>query len=175
MRVEDQIGFKPGIRMGKHEFLLQITIFAHIFSSLDLDIPEHAVVLVLEVVAKVNTFIHPRKRISTKVNTWQVSFFLKESNTFSFTLDRVWIRTELKVVTVAVFLNSLHHLLESIKGRGKNPIVVAISKHTVVVVVHPAASRFPPEEFEQIVHIKAIENSTQYCSLTDTIAETEDA
>ena len=77
----------------------------------------HAVVLVLEVVAKVNTFLHPKKRISTKVNTWQVSFFLKESNTFSFTLDRVWIRTELKVVTVAVFLNSLHHLLESIKGR----------------------------------------------------------
>ena len=43
------------------------------------------------------------------------------------------------------------------------------------VVVHPTSNIFPPEDLEDVVHIKAVEDSTQNCPLPYTIAETEDA
>jgi hypothetical protein len=43
------------------------------------------------------------------------------------------------------------------------------------VVVHPTSNILPPEDLENVVHIKAVEDSTQNCPLPYTIAETEDA
>ena len=58
--------------------------------------------------------------------------------------------------------------------RGQDPVIIAIPKHSMEVVVNPTATGFPLEELKEVVHIKTVKNATENGSLADSIAKSED-
>ena len=160
--------------MGEHKLLLQVTVLANILCSFHLYVSAHTIILIVEVVAKVDAFLHPRKGVTTQEDTGELSFCFQKCDTFGLTFYWVRVRTKFQVVIITIVFNRLHHFSQSIKGGGQHPVVVAVAEHAVVVVIHPATSRFLPEDLEHIVHIKTVEDSAKYRSLTDAIAEGED-
>ena len=69
-----------------------------------------------------------------------------------------------------VFLNSLHHLSEAAEGGCQYPVVIRVSKHSMKIIVDPASRLSASEEFEEVIDIEAIENTTENCPLADSIA-----
>jgi hypothetical protein len=159
--------------MGKHKFLQKFTIFVNVISSLNFDISCHTIVVIVNIITKMYPFLHPRKRISTKINAWKISFLLKICNAFCFAFLWSWVRAKLQVVRIAVVFYGFHHFFETREGGCKNPVIIRVSKHPVEIVVDPASCSFTPEELEEIVDIKTVENATENRPLADTIAQTK--
>ena len=133
-------------------------------SSLDPDVPRHTVVLVADAVAKVYPLRHPWKRVSTQINTWKISLFLKISNALSFAFLWSWICAKFQVMRITIFFNCFHHFLETAEGGSQDPVIIRVPEHAVIVVVDPTTCCSASEEFEEIVYIEAIEVAAKECS-----------
>ena len=75
---------------------------------------------------------------------------------------------------ITIFFYCLHHFLETAESGSKNPVIVRVPEHAVVVVVDPTACGSASEEFEEIVYVETIENTAKDCALADTVTKSED-
>ena len=70
---------------------------------------------------------------------------------------------------LCIFLTSEKHFLKCNEGWGQQEAVITIAYNAMVVVIYPAACSSIPQDLEQVINIKAIQNCRKYCALSDTI------
>ena len=75
-------------------------------------------------------------------------------------LGSVSLRPEFEIMSLTIFFYCPHHFLKTANKGGQYLIVIAISEHSVEVILNPAASSFAPEDLEEVVNIKTIQSFT---------------
>ena len=90
-------------------------------------------------ITEMHTLINPRKTIAAETDIRKMALSLKESNAFCFAFKWVGIRAESQVVGNTMIFDNFKHLLKTDNGRSKDPIIIAISRHSVEIIVDPAS------------------------------------
>ena len=98
-------------RMKEVEFLIEVDVLVDEIGSLDGNIMPHTIVLVADVVTKVNSSTDPGKGDTTQLNITNFSVSFEEGNTLRFTFSRIFMGAELEIVSLSVLFTCLQHLL----------------------------------------------------------------
>ena len=98
-------------RMTEVEFLIEVDVLADEIGSFDGNIVPHTIVLVADVVTKVNSSTDPGKGDTTQLNITNFSVSFEEGNTLRFTFSRILMGAELEIVSLSVLFTCLQHLL----------------------------------------------------------------
>ena len=121
-----------------------------------------------------DSFFHPRQRISIQDYAGEIFLFLHESDALGLALRWIWVSAKFKTMVFTVFFNSRYHFLETTNRGSKNPIVVTITKNPMEVVVNPTSSLFLSKNGEKSVNVKTVEDSGQNLALPNAVVDTED-
>jgi hypothetical protein len=125
------------------------------------------------VVPKVLQLVNSRQLGPTEQQSRKLPWLLKECHKFGLALDRIQISGDFQIMAEGILFTSLQHVLEDIQGGGQQPVVITVTKYSVIAPHNPAASSPLFQQSKQVLTVKAISYSRENCSLSHTICHGE--
>ena len=74
---------------------------------------------------------------------------------------------------ISIFLTGCNHVLKSSSGGCQEPVIICIPHDPSIIIEYPAATPPTPQQGEETIAIKTVQDSREYCSLLGAIAERE--
>ena len=77
-------------------------------------------------------------------------------------------------MSLGIILTDIKHLLECMETWGKKKIIIRIPEYSKEVSINPTSKLTSSQNLKQVIHVDAIENSTENCALAYTISYGEE-
>ena len=139
MTVVDVIDLCLGLRVGKVKFLTDGVVLVNILGSLDLDVQLIPINGIGDGVAEVLQLVHPWEHVPTQQQPRQLPWLPEEGHQLGLALGRVWICGKLQIVTGSILSTGVEHVLQGIERGGQEPVIITVTKDSMVVTKYPPA------------------------------------
>ena len=117
--------------------------------------------------------VHPRERISSQPQLWELSRLLQPGNTLCLRFTGVDVGGELETVVDVEIMGDADHVVQGGDAGGEQEVVVRISICTSIDTIDGAARVTFLEETEELTTVETIGVASQDLPLTNSITDCE--